>query len=110
MTVFYTTLLSTFILGVFSRLTEKDNKNVGMLFAFFAVIIFVLVSGLRKNIGDTEAYIHSYEQLANFAGLAEDGKDKGFTIFSLFLYNINSDPQFMIFVCAFITTFINMNI
>ena len=103
MTVFYTTLLSTFILGVFSRLTEKDNKNVGALFAFFAVIIFVLVSGLRKNIGDTEAYIHSYEQLANFAGLAEDGKDKGFTIFSLFLYNINSDPQFMIFVTSLIT-------
>lgn len=103
MTVFYTTLLSTFILGVFSRLTEKDNKNVGMLFAFFAVIIFVLVSGLRANIGDTEAYIQGYEKLVEFNGFTEDAKDIGFGVFQLILYNINTDPQFMIFVTSLIT-------
>lgn len=103
MTVFYTTLLSTFIFGVFSRLTEKDNKNIGMFFVFFAVVIFVLVSGLRANIGDTYAYIEGYEKLAEFNGFTEDAKDIGFGVFQLILYNINTDPQFMIFVTSLIT-------
>lgn len=103
MTVFYTTLVSTFILGIYSRMTEIRNKRVGMMFAFFAMIIIVLVSGLRSNIGDTEPYMHSYKQLSTFSKFTEDMKDQGFILFQLILYNINQDPQFLVFVTSVIT-------
>lgn len=103
MTVFYATLASTFIMGVYSRMVEEKDKRLGVFFAFFAMVIIVLVSGLRSNIGDTETYMYSYEQLSTFSGFAEDMKDKGFILFQLILYNINKDPQFLVFVTSVIT-------
>ena len=103
MAVFYTTLVSTFILGIYSRMTEIRNKRVGMMFAFFVMIIIVLVSGLRNNLGDTGAYMHSYKQLITFSRFTEDMKDQGFILFQLILYKINQDPQFFVFVTSVIT-------
>lgn len=105
MTVFYGTLFSTFLFGLCSRFKGEKLKVNRYLFVFIIISIFILVSGLRANIGDTYAYIEGYEKLASFSGFTEDAKDKGFTIFQLFLYKISQDPQFMIFVTSFITQF-----
>lgn len=68
--------------------------------------MFILVAGLRSNIGDTYVYVEQYTNLANFNGVIE-GKDKGFTVFTLILYQICTDPQFMIFITALITQICN---
>ncbi|MBP1990369.1 transmembrane protein EpsG [Paenibacillus eucommiae] len=71
----------------------------------------VLVSGLRKNVGDTTFYMHSYATTeytwANIAGK----KDLGFNIFQMFLQQLSDDPQVLIFVVSLITNvlvFINL--
>ena len=101
MTVFYTTLGTTFFLAICSRLSR--DKRFGWLMIFLVALTFILVAGLRKNIGDTESYIYSYKQLGDFTGFLQNDKDKGFTYFQLFLYNINKDPQFLIFITSLIT-------
>ena len=103
MAVFYSTLVSTFLFSIFSRMTESKNKKVGAFFALFVVVTIVLVTGLRANIGDTGTYMNFYKNLANFNGFTEDSKDKGFIVFQLILYNFSSDPQFMVFVTSLIT-------
>lgn len=108
MTVFYTTLFSTFILSLCSRLFGKKDKNIEILFIILVILIFTAVAALRTNIGDTYAYKYSYTLLKDFNGFAPDAKDKGFTIFSLILYNINTDPQFFVFVTAVITQVFNL--
>lgn len=108
MGVFYTTLFSTFFLSVFSRMSNKKFKLIEIICILSVMIIFILVAGLRSNIGDTYMYMHSYSLLANFTGFTSDMKDKGFTIFQLILYNINSDPQFFVFVTSFITQMLNI--
>lgn len=101
MAVFYTTLGTTFFLAICSRLSK--NKGFEWFMIFLIALIFILVAGLRLNIGDTGAYVQSYEQLGNFTGFFQNTKDKGFTYFQLFLYKINKDPQFLIFITSLIT-------
>lgn len=81
---------------------ERANIN-RIIFLIFTIMIFVLVAGLRNNIGDTQSYVNGYTGLVNFMGFTEESKDKGFTIFQLILYKINTDPQFMLFVTSLIT-------
>lgn len=101
MTVFYTTLGTTFFLAICSRLFK--DKKLEWLIIIMIALIFILVAGLRKNIGDTGAYMHSYEMLGDFTQFAKNAKDKGFTYFQLYLYKINKDPQFLIFITSLIT-------
>ncbi len=105
MAVFYTTLLSTYLLGLASRMFKKIDKKLEIIIAAIIILIFILVAGLRVNIGDTYAYIEGYEKLATFTGFTDEGKDKGFTLLSLFLYNISPDPQFLIFATSLIIQF-----
>lgn len=108
MAVFYITLISTYITSFFSRLTGKNNKYIEWTFISLVIAIFILVAGLRANIGDTSAYIKSYKNLELFEGFTHDMKDKGFILFQLILYKISTNPQFMIFITAVITQFFNI--
>ena len=108
MTVFYLTLISTFILALSARVFGEKYKINWWIFTAAVILIFILVAGLRNNIGDTEQYVHSYNLLNEFTGFSDDAKDKGFTIFQLFLYNISNDPQFFIFVTSLITQLFNV--
>ena len=101
MTVFYTTLGTTFFLVICSRISR--DKRFEWLMIFLVALIFILVAGLRLNIGDTGTYMHSYSELGNFNEFISNSKDKGFNYFQLFLYNINKDPQFLIFMTSLIT-------
>ena len=108
MGVFYITLISTSLLSLFSRIFNKKFKFAEIICILIVMIIFILVGGLRTNIGDTSMYMHSYNLLGEFTGFTPDMKDKGFTVFQLILYNINSDPQFLVFVTSFITQALNI--
>lgn len=102
MVIFYITLLLTFILSLASRIFSYRNKYTEITFVIIVMIIFTLVAGLRTTIGDTPIYIEQYRDLASFNGIIE-GKDKGYTMLILILYQISTNPQFMLFVTSFIT-------
>ena len=108
MIVFYIALFSTFILSLVSRLFSKKDKNIEITFIILVILIFTAVAALRNNIGDTYFYKHSYTLLKDFNGIDPDSKDKGFTLFTVILYNICTDPQFLIFVTAIITQVFNL--
>ena len=108
MKVFYTALILTFIFSLISRIFGRKNKYMEWTFITLTIVIFVFVAGLRNNVGDTGAYINSYKNLATFNGFTENSKDKGFTALCLILYQISTDPQFMIFVTALITQLGNL--
>lgn len=71
---------------------------------FLSIFALVLVSGLRRNIGDTPFYMHSYTLIED-SGLKNidfEG-DFGFNILQAFLHQISDDPQLLIFITALIT-------
>jgi transmembrane protein EpsG len=77
----------------------KPNKYM----AFIVILIFILVSGLRKNIGDTFSYMHSYV-LNDFTWeYIKSDKDIGFGVFQMILKMLSGDPQLLVFTTAFIT-------
>ena len=64
MYVFYSTLISTYILGLFARISyNKKFKELAIFFLVLLSINLILVSGLRSGIGDTPFYKHSYNLL-----------------------------------------------
>src|SRR4051812_42386004 len=67
----------------------KPNK----LLIFIAMFSLVTVSGLRNNIGDTNAYMHSYEVNDFSWGNIKFEGDFGFNIFQMLIQNISNDPQ-----------------
>ena len=63
MTVFYTTLALTYLLGLIITLGSERYKKLKIIILLAVVSIFVIVSGTRTGIGDTYFYKHSYELL-----------------------------------------------
>ena len=108
MTIFYRTIVMTFLLSLSSRILCKKIKFNEWMFIVAVILICVIVAGLRNNIGDTGAYMHSYTLLNTFNGITESMEDKGFILFQVFLYNIYSDPQFLIIITSIITQVLNI--
>ena len=108
MKIFYMTLAISYIFSLGSVISRERHKLFRYFMLLITMIVIIAVSGLRANIGDTHAYIEGYKSLANFNGFNENSKDIGFTIFTLFLYKISTNPQFMIFMTSFITQFFNI--
>lgn len=77
----------------------KPNKYM----TFIVILIFVSISGLRKNIGDTFFYMHSYVVDPNTWEFVFTNKDIGFGLFQMLLKNFSSDPQVLVFATALVT-------
>jgi transmembrane protein EpsG len=106
--IFYLNLFLVYMFSLCSRWfakrpSELADSKPNLLLVFLAMATMVLVSGLRKNIGDTVYYMNSYANLdyswVNIVGQ----KDIGFNIFQMILQKISNDPQLLIFVVALIT-------
>jgi len=101
--VFLCSLLSRY----FSRTLELNGSLVSLkpnkLLAFGTLISFILVSGLRNNIGDTPFYVHTYNITDFTWDLIKSQDDIGFGILQLILKRYSDDPQILIFTTAFIT-------
>lgn len=99
-------LFSIYILCLFYRLLKDKERNIqAAYFLMLAVIIIIGVAAFRTNIGDTSTYVGGYNDIAGKT-LAEEleGKgDVGFYLITYYLYQISSNPQFMIFITAFVT-------
>lgn len=109
MAIFYATLVSTYILYFFTRIAyEKQYRYIAIMFSVIVAAILIGVSGLRNSIGDTEMYMHSYRLLAQNPVMPDEGKDLGFTMLSLLLIQISTDPQILLFVTALITNLFNI--
>ncbi|MGL5903371.1 MAG: hypothetical protein ACRCZO_11865, partial [Cetobacterium sp.] len=67
MGIFYITIIATYILAFLGRqsgdVKEYNLKKVNLFFFSLVTAIFILVCGLRSNIGDTYFYKHSYNLL-----------------------------------------------
>lgn len=114
MTILWLNLFIVYILSFCARYfskpalstipTIKPNK---FLF-FFVIVSFITVSGLRRNIGDTYFYRHSYEfldfDLSNF----EFKGDFGFFILQSLLHHLSDDAQILVFTTALITNLLIM--
>jgi transmembrane protein EpsG len=111
MTVLWINLVLVFLLSLCSRyfsntlvlngslVSIKPNK----LFTFGTILSFILVSGLRNNIGDTPFYIHTYN-ITNFTWeFVKSQDDIGFAILQMILKRYSTDPQILIFTTAVIT-------
>ncbi|MGO4897233.1 EpsG family protein [Clostridium perfringens] len=109
MTIFYGTIIFTYILGVLANIFRQKKFKILTAFCLILIaIILIAVSGLRNNIGDTSAYKHSYEILVQNINSVNLSKDTGFTLLSLILTKISSDPQILIFTVALITNLLNV--
>ncbi|MGL4570228.1 MAG: EpsG family protein [Clostridium sp.] len=106
MIVMVSVLFSTYVLALLYRLLKDKGRNIqAAYFLILALVIIIGVSAFRTNIGDTSTYAGSYSNIEGRT-LAEEleGKgDVGFYLITYYLYQISSNPQFMIFVTAFIT-------
>jgi len=117
MTVLWLNLLFVFVCAALARMAPlarqpgmlapeggpapvpKPNK----LLVAAAAASFVLVSGLRNNIGDTPFYMLNYYLLnPTFEGFSFEG-DFGFSVLSIVLKKLTPDPQALVFVTAFVT-------
>lgn len=111
MTVLWINLAIVFLCSLVSRYFSRTLVLNGSLvslkpnkfFALGTIISFILVSGLRNNIGDTPFYIHTYN-ITNFTWeLVKSQDDIGFAVLQMILKRYSNDPQILIFTTALIT-------
>lgn len=109
MAIFYATLVSTYISYFLARISyDKKFKSIATFWSVVVFIILALVSGGRSGIGDTGAYKHSYTLLASNPNSFKFEGDFGFSLLSLALIQISTDPQILIFTTALITNLFNI--
>ncbi|MGL5583573.1 MAG: EpsG family protein [Cetobacterium sp.] len=104
MEIFYITIAITYILAFLGRqsgdVKEYNLKKINPFFFGLVTIIFILVCGLRSNIGDTYFYKHSYDLLVLTGDMI--GYEIGFLKLMELLTKVSSDPQILIFTVGFI--------
>lgn len=103
MTVFYLALILGYILALLARIASGENGRPSLFFSAILIIFLSLISGLRSGIGDTPAYVHTY----NLIGPGYDsngGYEPGFIFILKVLKSISKDPQLMIFALGVVTT------
>ncbi|MBA2943352.1 EpsG family protein [Paenibacillus sp. CGMCC 1.16610] len=111
MAILWVNLIVVYIASYFSRilakpvaigaeaLAVKPNKWL----AGIVMATFVVIAGLRNNIGDTFFYMYSY-RLNNYTWeQVKAEKDIGFGILQMILQKITDDPQLLIFITALVT-------
>ncbi|MFS0822740.1 EpsG family protein [Bacillus sp. 1P02SD] len=109
MAVFWINLFSVYILSYFSRyfskssLDQPNNIKHNLLLFSIAIIILIIISGLRNNVGDTSAYMHSYEMNKFDWKNIDYSGDFGFHIYQILLQKLSDDSQILVFFTALLT-------
>ena len=107
MTIFYLALILGYILALLARITSDENGRPSLFFSVILIIFLALISGLRNGIGDTRAYVHTYN-LVGPGYNSNGGYEPGFIFILKVLKGISEDPQLMIFVFGVVTTALNV--
>ena len=101
---FIAVYISSFFSRYFSRpLMEEPYVRPNKLFVFIVIGSLVIVSGLRKNIGDTYFYMHSYSINKFDLGAIDFKGEFGFYFLQSMLHHISNDPQILVFTSALVT-------
>lgn len=109
MGVFYTTIVSTYVLYFLARISyDKKFRVLAIFWSVLVALILIFVSGLRNGIGDTIFYMHSYDLLVQNPSSFKFEGDFALNLLSLGLIQISTDPQILIFTVALITNLINV--
>ena len=109
MAVFYLTLISTYIFYFIARIAyDKKYRILAIFYSALVALILILVSGLRHGIGDTASYKYSYALLVQDTSLFKFDGDFALNLLSLFLMQLSTNPQILIFAVALITNLINI--
>ncbi|SFL11029.1 EpsG family protein [Paenibacillus sp. 1_12] len=113
MTMIWINLVMVYIFSFFSRYLARPamigsgNGFVSIqpnkFMTFIVMITFVMIAGLRKNIGDTFFYMHSYVVDPYSWQFVMSSKDIGFGLFQMVLKQFSNDPQLLVFTTALIT-------
>lgn len=103
-TNFFIVFLSSWASRYFAKpMNQQPYVKPNKLFVFFAMASLVIIAGLRRDIGDTYNYKHSYI-ITNYQWSGINiHEDFGFYVFEMLLKQISSNPQIMIFTTAMIT-------
>lgn len=116
MTILWMNLAIVFIFSLFARhfsvpmTTAPTLIKPNQFLISIAALSLVLVSGLRKNIGDTYFYMHAYTVTDFNWEYIQKNKDMGFNIFQMILQKYTDDPQFMVLITALITNVIIVSV
>ena len=106
MGIFYILLLVILFVCPMINIFSKKYKILSNILFWMIVGLIVLISGLRNNIGDTEAYIHLYKAVADRQQI--EGYEKGFLIIFELLNRISTDPQFMLISTSLVINILNL--
>lgn len=101
---FIVVYLSSFASRYFAQpLDQNPYVKPNKWFILLSMSSLVIIAGLRRDIGDTFFYMHSY----SFDHFTWQGinyqKDFGFYVFQLLLHHISNNPQILVFTTALIT-------
>lgn len=111
MAILWVNLVVVYIASFFSRylttpvtigtrsLSIKPNKWMTAI----VMGTFVLIAGLRKNIGDTSSYMYAYRLNDYKWDEIKDKQEIGFGILQMILKSFTDDPQLLIFLTALVT-------
>ncbi|HHW37917.1 MAG TPA: EpsG family protein [Bacillales bacterium] len=109
MTVLWIHLVFVYVCSFLSRyFSVPELKNINYIkpnrwMTFLVILSFVIVSGLRRNIGDTYFYKHIYESNEFTWDYIFAHGDIGFGILQKILKLFTDDSQVLIFITALIT-------
>lgn len=104
MAIYYLTLVSSYISGFLSHLSDKKKYRVMSIFwIFLLTVMLILFAGLRTGIGDTSMYKHTYELMVQNSYNIKVNGDLGFAYLNLLLTKISSNPQTIVFFVAMVT-------
>lgn len=117
MKVWWITLASTFLICFLAngmgrwKITKNGEMwRANIILSILACVILIAVAGLRTGIGDTPAYIEGFNKIPSTwnSGINQlknsNGKDRGFTLFSLFIkVFISQNEQFFLICCSAVT-------
>lgn len=114
MAILWMNLAIVFVLSFFSRFWASAVPSIGSgspmliikpnkILVFGVMLVLILVSGLRSNIGDTFFYKHSYEMNSMTWDYIQSQKDIGFGILQMILKQYSNDPQVLILTTAIVT-------
>ena len=110
MTIMNSTLISTFIFSLLSRMVrDKKYRIISIFWITLSIVTLIVFSGFRGgDIGDTGMYMHSYSLYADNPSIATFDRDPGFTILNLILIKISSNPQTLLIATAIIVNLCNI--
>ncbi len=102
---------NVFMLSLFARYFSRPIYSEGLtykpkynrIYLLGVILSLVVIAGFRSNIGDTVAYIYSFENKSYTLSGVLNSNDVGFNLLQLLIQIYTDDAQVLIFITSLIT-------